>query len=155
MAHMEPLFSVAPVLLKVDDELNQSKHSSQSLLMLQDARAYLLCMEEKFGEALRVFTDNPHKRTTLNFDVFKLIEERDLFESVLGQQAIFALLKTHEEKVSISALVMVGKMSSTQIEHIHYSKCLVSCQFFVWDWVSNFMNMLLGHKSARQTYSAL
>ncbi len=96
----EPLFSVAPVLLKVEFEL-KTKHRPETRLMLKDARAYLLCMEGKYEEALRVFTDEPEARDPLNFnfDVFKLIDEHELFHSVASQKAMFALLTTHEAKV--------------------------------------------------------
>ena len=46
----------------------------------------------------KVYTSDPQPREVLHFDVFKLIEERELF-SMVANENIFALVKTNEAKV--------------------------------------------------------
>jgi len=94
----EPLFSVTPVLKKVIWELGL-EHPPAHLSMLKDAKAYLLCMENRYAEALEVYTMDPQPREELHFDVFKLIEDYEMFSMVANEASILALLVTHEEKV--------------------------------------------------------
>ena len=58
-------------------------------------------MEDKYGMALRVFTEDPQPRKVLHFDVFKLIAERNLFSAVQDEESMLGLLKTHEAKVRL------------------------------------------------------
>ncbi len=56
-------------------------------------------MEGHFLDALEVFTADPQPRAVLHFDLFRLIEEQNMFTQVANQATIFALLTTHEAKV--------------------------------------------------------
>eukprot|EP00750_Incisomonas_marina_P009049 INCI15785.2.p1 GENE.INCI15785.2~~INCI15785.2.p1 ORF type:complete len:1069 (-),score=202.37 INCI15785.2:381-3107(-) len=91
------LFAVEPILMKVEWELKSNKHPEETMLMLKDAKAYLLCMEGHYTEALEVFIIDPQPRKVLHFDVFRLIEDHELF-SMVANENIFALLTTHEKK---------------------------------------------------------
>ena len=77
-------------------------------------------MEGHYTEALEVFIIDPQPRKVLHFDVFRLIEDHELF-SMVANENIFALLTTHEKKVGACTLHL------SVVNALHF-RIVISCQ---------------------------
>lgn len=97
-------------------------------------------MEGHYTEALEVFIIDPQPRKVLHFDVFRLIEDHELF-SMVANENIFALLATHEEKVGLVLNAVAALLAAPLVQFVcvlFFSDCaLLFVRFPVCTCVGN------------------